>query len=179
MLIISRAIDFVNTMIARVVIWLTLVMIFVAFGNATLRYTGRAIGENLTWTASLDLQWYLYSIVFLGLGGYTMLRDSNVRVDVIYSRVNDRKKCVLDLIGLVLFIIPFALLIMYVSWPFVANSLTVFERSPDPGGLPRWVIKPLIPLAFLLILLQAVSQIIKSVAFLAGKGPSPYPTSGI
>ena len=179
MLIISRAIDFVNTMIAKVVIWLTLIMIFVAFGNATLRYLGRAIGENLTWTASLDLQWYLYSIVFLGLAGYTILRDSNVRVDVIYSRVDDRRKCVLDLIGLLLFVIPFALLIIYVSWPFVANSLAVFERSPDPGGLPRWVIKPLIPLAFFLVFLQALSQIIKSVSFLAGKGPSPYSTTGI
>lgn len=174
MLTFVNGLDRVNRTVASAVAWLSLVMIVVAFLNTTLRYVGSGFGRNLTWTGALDLQWYLFSVVFLGLGGYALLTDSNVRVDIVYSRLSDRMKSFVDLFGLIFFVIPFVSLVIYVSWPFVVNSVMFFEKSPDPGGLPRWIIKPLIPLAFALVFLQAVSQIVKHLAFLLGKWSSPY-----
>jgi TRAP-type mannitol/chloroaromatic compound transport system permease small subunit len=172
----SYWIDSMNRGIARVVIWCGLVMIIIAFMNAVLRRVGLAIGENLTWAAAIDLQWYLFSLLFLMVGAYTMLTDSNVRVDVLYTRLSDRKKSIIDIIGCLLFVLPFSALIVYTSWPFVANSLAVMERSIISGGVPPWIIKPIIPIAFLLIMLQALSLLIRHAAFLLGRIPSPYRT---
>lgn len=170
----ARMIDRLNRSVGRVVIWLTLVMIVIGFLNAGARYIGRGLGMNLTWTGALEAQWYLFSIVFLFLGAYALQRDSHVRVDVVFSNLSSRTRCWIDVLGTLLFLIPFCALTVYLSWPFVVNSIRVFEISPDPGGLPRWPIKLAIPIAFALLLLQAVAFLIDRVAFLSGRGPDPY-----
>lgn len=171
---IARIIDRANERLAKVIIWLTLVMILIGFVNATLRYLGRWIGMNMTSNMALEAQWYLFSIVFLFLGAYTLLKESHVRVDVVYNTLSDRTKAWINLIGCVLFLIPFCFLITYLSWPFVRQSVAVWEMSPDPGGLPRWPIKIAIPVAFFLVFLQGISLAIKAGAYLSGRGPNPF-----
>jgi TRAP-type mannitol/chloroaromatic compound transport system permease small subunit len=170
----SRVIDQVNTQVANVVIWLTLLMIVIGFLNVTLRYAGWWLGMNLTSNMALEAQWYLFSIVFLFLGAYTLLRDSHVRVDVLYAGLSDHARAWINLIGTVVFLIPFCILIVYLSWPFVRYSVAVLEMSPDPGGLPRWPIKIAIPVAFFLVVMQGISLAIQAAAFLTGRGPNPF-----
>jgi len=174
LLSVSHLIDGFNRRVASVAIWCTLVMIIVSFANALLRRLGRALGENLTWGTAMDLQWVLFSAMFLLVGGYVILTDGNVRVDVIHSRLSERTRSLIEVVAAVLFMLPFALLVVYTSWPLVINSLRVWEQSTLPGGIPPWMIKPLIPLAFVLVALQSLSQLIKHVAFLTGRGPNPH-----
>ncbi len=170
----SQLIDGLNRRIAGLAIWCTLVMIVVSFGNALMRRVGRAIGENLTFGTAMDLQWVLFSAMFLLVGGYVILTDGNVRVDVMYSRFSERTRSIIEVIAAGAFMLPFALLVIYMSWPLVMNSLAVWEQSTLPGGIPPWMIKPLIPLAFVLVALQSLSHLIKHVAFLTGRGPNPH-----
>ncbi len=176
---VGRGIDALNRAVASVVIWCCLVMIFISFSNSVLRRLGRAMGENLTWPAAMDLQWILFSVVFLLVGGYAMLTDSNVRVDLVYSGVSDRTKSMIDLVGCLLFALPFACLVVYMSWPFVVNSIAIMERPMVSGGVPPWIIKPLIPIAFALVVLQCLSMAIKHLAFLLGRGPNPHSTTSV
>lgn len=121
----------------------------------------------------MDLQWVLFGFMFLMLGGYTILTNSNVRVDIIYNRLSPRRKSAIEFLSAIIFMIPFSLLIMYMSWPMVVNALSIWERSTLPGGIPPWIIKPMIPLGFFLVLLQSISHAIKHLAFLLGAGPDP------
>lgn len=168
----ARGIDRLNEKVGRVVIWLVLVMIVVGFVNAVLRYSGRWLGTNLTSNMTVEAQWYMFSLVFLLLAGYTLQRDKHVRVDVIYARMSVRSRAVVDLLGGLFLMLPFCALIVYVSWPFVHGSIRVMEMSPDPGGLPRWPIKLAIPIAFALLTLQGISLIIHAAGTLAGHGPT-------
>jgi len=168
----ARAIDWLNSWVGRVVIWLVLVMIIVGFVNAVLRYSGRWLGTNLTSNMTVEAQWYMFSLVFLLLAGYTLQRDKHVRVDVIYARMSKRGRAVVDLLGGLFFMLPFCALIVYVSWPFVQSSVRVMEMSSDPGGLPRWPIKLAIPLAFGLLTLQGISLVIHAAGTLTGHGPT-------
>jgi TRAP-type mannitol/chloroaromatic compound transport system permease small subunit len=168
---VAATIDRLNEWVARIVIWLVLVMIIVGFTNAVLRYSGRWLGMNLTTNMTVEAQWYMFSLVFLLLAGYTLYRDSHVRVDVIYARRSLRARAWIDLLGGIFFMLPFCVLIVYVSLPFVQASIRVMEVSPDPGGLPRWPIKLAIPLGFSLLTLQGVSLIIHSAARITGAEP--------
>jgi TRAP-type mannitol/chloroaromatic compound transport system permease small subunit len=167
------AIRKINSFLIKSMGWLTFLMIILTFSGTVLRYVGRSIGTNLTWSAAIDLQWYIFSVVFLMLASYNIFHDSNVRVDIFYSKFSDKIKSLVDVLGLTLFVLPFSFLIIYVSWPFVINSITVFEGPPDPGGLPRWIIKPLIPIAFMFVFLQASYVAWKHVLFLCGKSDTP------
>ncbi|WP_254277548.1 TRAP transporter small permease subunit [Halomonas sp. 3H] len=170
----SRLIDTFNRGVASVAIWCCLAMIVVSFGNASLRRLGRSIGENLTWGTALDLQWVLFSMMFLLVGGYTILTDSNVRVDIVHARLGKKTRSAIEVFGAVCFMLPFSLLVIYMSWPMVANAIAVWERSTLPGGISPWAIKPLVPIAFVLVLLQSVSHAIKHTAFMLGRGPDPH-----
>jgi TRAP-type mannitol/chloroaromatic compound transport system permease small subunit len=164
----SAAIDRVNDAIGRWVRWLTLGMVLIASANAVFRYLGRFTGVNLSSNAYLELQWYLFSLVFLLAASYALRQGAHVRVDVLYGRLTKKGKAWIDLAGGVLFLVPFCLLMIWVSWPWFMNSWDVMEVSPDPGGLPRWPLKVVIPLTFLLLILQGLSEIIKSAATLLG-----------
>jgi TRAP-type mannitol/chloroaromatic compound transport system permease small subunit len=160
---ISRGIDQVSEVSGRILTWLTLVMVLVASYNTVVRYLGRYTGTSLSSNAYIELQWYLFSILFLLGAAYTLRHNGHVRVDVVYQSLSTRSRAWVNLLGTVLFLIPFCVLMIWVSWPTVAMSFSIREMSPDPGGLPRYPIKAMIPLGFGLLALQAVSEGIKSL----------------
>jgi TRAP-type mannitol/chloroaromatic compound transport system permease small subunit len=164
----TRAIDGLNNLIGRAVYWLVLAAVVVSAGNASVRY---ALDRSSN--AWLELQWYLYSAVFLLAAGYTLLHNEHVRIDVIYSRLSARTRAWIDLLGGVFFLLPMALTIMVLSWPLFVESWVRDEYSGDAGGLLRWPVKLLIPVGFLLLSLQGVSEIVKRIAFLLGRIPDP------
>ena len=169
----SARIDALNARIGRWVAWLSLVMVCVGAWNAVARYGGRFVGANLSSNAYLELQWYLFSVLFLLAAASTLREDRHVRVDVLYGRLGDRAKAWIDLVGTLLFLLPFCAFVLWVTWPAVTESWRVREISPDPGGLPRYPIKSAILVCFILLGLQGISQAIKHAARVFGREPSP------
>ncbi|MFV2007866.1 MAG: TRAP transporter small permease subunit [Longimicrobiales bacterium] len=172
----SAAIDRANDRIGAAIQWLVLLMVIVGAFNALARYATKFSGISLSSNAYLDLQWYMFSLIFLLGAAYGLNRDVHVRVDVLYSRLTVRGRAWIDLAGSVLFLLPFSVMMLWVSWPAVRNSWVVLEGSPDPGGLPRYPIKTVILISFFLLFLQGVSQIIKQIdrireGHAAGGGP--------
>jgi len=168
---ISRFVDAFNRVVGRAVAWLTLAMVLVGAYNAVARYVERDLGFSLSSNAYLELQWYLFSLVFLLGAPYALRKGAHVRVDVLYGGHKERAKAWIDLLGTLLFLIPFCAFAIWISWDFVHDSWVKREMSSDPGGLPRWILKPVVPLAFALLALQGVSEAIKRVALLRGHGP--------
>jgi len=164
----SRAIDALNRTVGRWVAWLTFAMVLVGAFNAVARYFDRAAGGGLSSNAYVELQWYLFSLVFLLGAPYALRADAHVRVDVLYGRLGPRGRAWIDVLGGVLFLIPFCLFALVISWPGVRDSWSVREVSPDPGGLARWPIKAAVLVAFGLLLLQGLSETVKRAALLLG-----------
>ena len=163
----SAAIDRLNDRIGSAIQWIALIMVVLGAFNAVARYVGRYIGVSLSSNAYLEFQWYLFSLMFLMGAAYGLNHDYHVRVDVLYARLDRRARAWIDLLGSVLLLVPFALVMLWVSWGPILNSWSVLETSPDPGGLPRYPIKSVILVSFLLLLLQAISQAVKNAAILA------------
>lgn len=164
----SGIIDAVNDSIGRAVAWLILASVLVSSGNATVRYA-----FDTSSNAWLELQWYLYSAVFLLCSGYTLGRNEHIRIDIVNSRLPPRVRAWIDIVGGLFFLLPMALIILWLSVPMVAESMARHEMSADAGGLLRWPVKILIPIAFALLALQGMSEIIKRIAFLMGRIPDP------
>ncbi len=169
----SRLIDALNERIGRLVYWLVLVAVLVSSGNAIVRYA-----LNTSSNAWLELQWYLYAAVFLLSAGYTLLRNEHVRIDLLTGRLSPRGQAWVDLCGGALFLLPLAALILWLSWPMFVESYIRGEMSSDAGGLIRWPVKLLIPVGFALLALQGLSECIKRVMFLSGRGPDPNEKPG-
>jgi TRAP-type mannitol/chloroaromatic compound transport system permease small subunit len=165
----SRLIDALNERVGRAVYWLILAAVLVSAGNATVRYL-----LDMSSNGWLELQWYLFSAVFLLAAGYTLRHNEHVRIDLIFSRLPARRRAWIDLFGGVFFLLPIAVVIMALSWPVFTESYLRHEVSADAGGLLRWPVKVLMPVAFLLLSLQGLSEIIKRIAFLLGRIPDPY-----
>ena len=163
---ISDWIDRFNDRIGRFVYWLALVMVVIGAYNAVARYIDRFTGWSLSSNTYIELQWYLFSILFLLGAAYTLKHDAHVRVDVFYGRLSRRGKAWINLIGTLVFLFPFCILMLVMSWPSVANSWAVMEMSPDPGGLPRYPIKTIIPIAFVLLILQGLSMLVRQIVIL-------------
>ena len=163
----ASAIDALNEWIGRSVAWLGLAAVLVCTANALARYALN-IGSN----AWLELQWYFNSAVFLLIAGYALKRNEHVRIDVINSRLSQRAQAWIDIFGGVFMLLPATIIIAWYSWPSLASSWAIGEHSSDPGGLIRWPVRMLIPLAFTLLALQGVSEIVKRVAFLRGLLPA-------
>ncbi|MGD1920752.1 MAG: TRAP transporter small permease subunit [Pleurocapsa sp.] len=159
---ISHAIDFINEWIGRLTYWLVLLMVAVGAWNVLGRYIGRIIGTNLTSKALIEIQWYLFDVVFLLGAAYALKYNEHVRVDIFYKGWSLRRKALANFLGNIIFLIPFSSLIIYYSWGTVANSWKILEMSPDPGGLPRYPIKSAIIIAFILLILQGISEAIKN-----------------
>ncbi|MDX1548485.1 MAG: TRAP transporter small permease subunit [Rhodothermales bacterium] len=164
----ADGIDRVNETLGRLVYWLTLAMVLIGSYNAIARYLDRYTGLGLSANTYLEMQWYLFSLVFLLGAGYTLRHDAHVRVDVLYSRLSRRGRAWINLAGTVLLLLPFCVLMLWTSWPAVESSWALLETSPDPGGLPRYPIKTVIPVAFLLLAVQGVALAIRQVAVLRG-----------
>ena len=176
----------VNEQVGRVLWYLTLAMILAGTYNAVTRYLARAsrideatatgFGQLLQWigTAALamnsnmfiELQWYLFSVIFLLGAAYTLKADAHVRVDVFYARMSRRARAWINLCGATLFLVPFCVLMVCTSWPVVVDAVVHLEGSPDPGGLPRYPLLAVIPVAFVLLLLQGIAQAVHEITFL-------------
>jgi TRAP-type mannitol/chloroaromatic compound transport system permease small subunit len=165
---ISRAIDALNGWVGRIVYWLVLAMVLISAGNAIIRKV-----FSMSSNAWLELQWYLFSAVFLLAAGYTLLRNEHVRIDIVAGRLSPRAQAWIDILGTVFFLMPMAVMIMLLSWPYFLRGYTENEISGSAGGLVLWPARLLLPVGFLLLTLQGVSELIKRVVFLAGAGPDP------
>ncbi len=150
--------------IGRLTLWLVLIATLVSAGNATIRYLFHESSN-----AWLEIQWYMFSAMFLLASGYTLKHDGHVRVDVLFVNFSPRTKAWVDVFGTIVFLLPAALIILYMSWPFFWNSWIIGERSADAGGLLRWPIKLLVPVGFVLLTAQAVAELIKRLAYLGGR----------
>lgn len=166
----SAAVDALNDHIGATIRWLALVMVLLGAYNAIARYLTKFTGLSLASNAFTELQWYLFSLIFLLGAAYGLRHDVHVRVDVLFEKLTPRGKAWVDLAGTVLFLIPFCVLMLWVSWPAVRNSWMIRETSPDPGGLARYPIKAAILVGFMLLLLQGLSQLVKRVDAIRGPG---------
>jgi TRAP-type mannitol/chloroaromatic compound transport system permease small subunit len=163
---VARAIDAVNGAVGRSMRLLTFLMVLVTTYDVVMRYLFRT-----SFVFVQELEWHLFAVLFLMTAGYAHLKGDHVRVDIVYARLRPRTRAVVDVVGSVVFLFPTSFLLVWTSVPFVRASLAVLEGSPDPGGLPgRYVLKMAIPLGFLLLGLQGISELIKNVDVLRGNG---------
>jgi len=154
----ARRIDAWQDAFGRALSWLMLVMVLTVFSDVLMRYA-----LNVTFVFTQELEWYLFAITYLLGAGYVMLYDEHVRVDIVYSRLSPRRKAWLNFILLFVFFFPSCLLIVYTTWPFFRNAYMVLEGSPDPGGIPaRWALKSVIIIAFVILIIQGLSQAVKN-----------------
>lgn len=164
-----RLIDALNGHVGRWVSWLILIMTVISALNAVTRKA-----FNFSSNAFLEIQWYLFAAVFLLAAGYTLLRNEHVRVDIVSARASTHARLWIELCGTLFFLLPFAVLVVYFGWPYFVKSLLSQEWSLNAGGLIVWPVKLLIPLGFLLLFLQGLSQLVKLVAALRGAAdPAP------
>jgi len=168
LLAVSRWIDQVSIRLGRLVTWFILVAVLVSAGNAVVRKLF-SVSSN----AWLELQWYLFGAVFLLTAGYTLYKNEHVRVDVLSQFFPQRLRIWVEIIGVVFFILPVSIIIAWLAWPVFVDAFVTNEQSSNSGGLIRWPARLLIPLGFGLLILAAVSHLIKCVAWLRGLGPDP------
>ena len=164
----SGLIDALNERVGRLSYWLILVMVLVSAGNASVRYA-----FDRSSNAWLEIQWYLFSAVFLLGAGYTLLHNQHVRIDVISGRLSKRARAWIDVLGTLFFLLPMAIAIMWMSWPVFVQAYELHEESSNAGGLIVWPARLMVPIGFLLLVLQGISELIKRVAFLRGLIPDP------
>lgn len=167
---ISRGIDRINGWIGRAVAWLVLAAVLVSAANAVIRKS-----FNISSNAWLELQWYLFGAVFLLGAAWTLRQDEHVRVDVLSSRLSPKGRAIIDLVCHLAFLMPFAVLMVWLAWPFFVSSYTSGEQSSNAGGLIRWPAKLWVLLGFISFAAQGLSEIIKRTAQLSGT--IPYPAS--
>lgn len=164
----SRRIDALTERVGQAALWLVLVVVLVSAGNAVMRYT-----INYSSNAFLEIQWYLFGMIFLSCGGYTFMRNEHVRIDLISGRFSKRGQTWIDIFGIVLFLMPMAVAIMLLSWPVFIHAIESSEMSNSAGGLIVWPARLMIPAGFLLLIVQAISELIKRIGFLKGLCPDP------
>jgi TRAP-type mannitol/chloroaromatic compound transport system permease small subunit len=168
LLSLSRLIDAANDRVGRAMYWLILVAVLVSAGNAVVRYA-----FNRSSNAWLEIQWYLFSAVFLFCAGYTLLHNQHVRIDIIAGHLSRRAQAWIDIAGTLLFLLPMAVTIMWLSWPVFVDAFRSHEVSTNAGGLIVWPARLLVPVGFFLLVAQGLSELIKRIAFLRGLIPDP------
>lgn len=173
----SQLIDWLNERVGKGAFWLVLIMALISAGNASYRFVFNDSSNGL-----LEIQWYLFAAVFLLCSPYTLQKNEHVRIDVLSGKLSPRGLAVIDIIGTIFFLLPMVVAVLWLSLPLVAESYKIQEMSANAGGLIRWPVKILLPIGFTLLALQGMSELIKRIAFLAGriddpnnkeKGPTP------
>jgi TRAP-type mannitol/chloroaromatic compound transport system permease small subunit len=168
LLALSRLIDGLNERVGKATYWLILVAVLISTGNAVVRYA-----FNYSSNAWLEIQWYLFSFVFLFCAGYTLLHNQHVRIDVVTGRLSGRAKAWIDILGTLFFLMPMAITIMWLSWPVFLDAYRSNEISTNAGGLLVWPARLMLPVGFAFLILQGLSELIKRIAFLLGMIPDP------
>ncbi len=164
----SRQIDALTERIGKAALWLVLIVVLISAGNAVMRYT-----INYSSNAFLEIQWNLFGMIFLSCAGYTLMRNEHVRIDLISGRLSKRGQTWIDIFGLLFFLMPMAIAVMVLSWPVFVHALQSNEMSNSAGGLIVWPARLMIPAGFFLLILQAISELIKRIGFLKGLCPDP------
>ena len=164
----SRLIDRISEFVGRWIAWLVLIMVLISAANATYR---KAFSDSSN--AFLEIQWYLFSAVFLLAAGYTLLRQEHVRIDVILSRFSRRTQVKIEIFGTLFFLMPLVFAVVNEVWPLVVQAYHSGEMSENAGGLIRWPVYALVPAGFVLLGLQGVSELIKRIGFLQGLCEDP------
>ena len=165
---VSTAIDATNEWIGKIAAWFGLLAVIICTVNAIFRYA-----FNMSSNAWLEIQWYFNAAMFLLVAAWALKRNDHVRIDVVGGKLPHRAQAWIDILGGLFALLPVALIIAWYSWPSLVNSYRIGEYSSDPGGLIRWPIRLLIPVAFASLALQGISEIIKRIAFLRGLMPFP------
>jgi TRAP-type mannitol/chloroaromatic compound transport system permease small subunit len=168
LLSLSRLIDRFTAWIGRWLAWLVLAAVLISAINAAVRKL-----FNTSSNAYLEIQWYLFAAVFLLAAGYTLMRQEHVKIDVVSGRFSKRTQIWIDIVGLALFVLPLVYTVVRLSLPLVIRAYEMNEYSSNAGGLIRWPVFAMLPLGFLLLGMQAISELIKRVAFLRGLIPDP------
>lgn len=168
LLYLSHRIDRLNEYVGSIVIWICLVVVLVSSGNAIIRKV-----FDISSNGWLELQWYLFGAMFLLAAGYTLLRNEHVRVDVLSAKLSRKHQVWIEIVGVLFFLLPMAVLIMVLSWPVFTDAYLQNEQSSNAGGLVRWPAKLLIPVGFALLVLAGISHLIKCIGFLTGISPDP------
>jgi len=163
----SRVVDRMNEAIGKATTWLILIVVIISAGNAVFRFA-------FDWSSNglLEIQWYLFSAVFLLGAGYVLKKNEHIRIDVIAGRLSDRAQNWIDVFGIIVFMLPMVIITMYLSWFVFTLAWTSGEGSANPGGLIRWPVRLLMPVGFFLLLLQGLAELVKRIAFLTGQGPN-------
>ena len=160
--------DRTSERIGHTIYWLVLVAVLISCVNAVIR-------KAFNWSSNslLEIQWYLFSAIFLFCAGYTLLRNQHVRIDVVSGRLSKRTQAWIDILGTLFFLLPMAIMVMYLSWPVFVQAYQRHEVSTNAGGLIIWPARLLVPIGFLLLAAQGISELIKRVAFLKRLIPDP------
>jgi TRAP-type mannitol/chloroaromatic compound transport system permease small subunit len=166
---VSRMIDAFNEKLGQTVAWLILAAVLVSTINAIVRKV-----FNWSSNAFLEAQWYLFGAVFLICAAYTLLRNEHIRIDIVSSKMSQRYRNTIDVIGHIFFLMPLCLMMIYYSVPFFYKSLVTGELSQNAGGLILWPAKLLIPVGFTLLLVQGISELIKRIGVIKGLIPDPH-----
>lgn len=169
LLALSRGVDRVTTVIGRNVAWLILLAVVISAVNALVRKV-----FSMSSNAWLEAQWYLFGAAFMLAAAWTLLDNEHIRIDVIYGRWSRRVQHWIDLIGTVLFLMPFTAIMLYLTWPALMGSLRTGEVSMNAGGLPLWPARAILVVGFALLFAQGLSEIVKKIAVMRGVIPDPH-----
>src|SRR3569832_1491362 len=164
----SRAVDWLNALVGRYVLWLILASTLISAINAIIRKA-----FNTSSNAYLEVQWYLFAAAFLLAAGYTLFNGEHVKIDVIYHRLSKRTQMWIDVFGFVFFLTPMCVAVLVFGIPFFLKGFYSGEMSSNAGGLIRWPVFLMMPLGFALLLLQGWSELIKRLAYLGGHIEDP------
>jgi TRAP-type mannitol/chloroaromatic compound transport system permease small subunit len=166
---VSGAIDAINTRIGRWLSWLILAAVLVSSVNATVRKV-----LDTSSNAWLELQWVLFSIVFLLCSPWTLIQNEHIRIDIVNNLLPKRVRDLIDVIGHAFFLLPLTIIMIVTGIPFFLKSWRIGEQSFSAGGLPQWPAKSLVMIGFALLFFQAISELIKRVAVMRGLIPDPH-----
>lgn len=169
LLALSRGIDAITEKLGRALCWLLLAAVVISTVNAITRKA-----FNLSSNAYLEAQWYLFAVTFMLGAGYVFLHDQHVRIDVLSSKLKRKTQIKIDVAGIVFFLLPLCVFVVWTSLPSVMTAIQTKEVSASPGGLIRWPLYMLVPVGFSLLAIQSLSELFKRVAFLTGHGPDPH-----
>ena len=168
LLALSGMMDRTSERIGHTIYWLVLAAVLISAANATVRKI-----FNYSSNSFLEIQWYLFSMIFLMCAGYTLKNNEHVRIDIISGRFSARVRAGIDIFGTLFFLMPMAILVMWLSWPLFVEAYTRHEVSSNAGGLIIWPARLMVPVGFFLLIAQGISELIKRVAFLLGMISDP------
>lgn len=167
----SRRIDTINAWVGKHLAWLILVAVLVSAANASVRKIFSTSSNS--W---LELQWVLFSIVFLLCSPWTLLNNEHIRIDIVNNLMPKWLRSTIDAVGHAFFLLPLCIIMVWMGVPFFLRSYAINEQSGNAGGLPQWPTKSLIMIGFFLLLIQGISELIKRLAIMRGLMPDPHET---